>query len=180
MGMKIAVIGAGIGGLTAAIALARQGMAVEVYEQAPALEEVGAGVGLWPNAMAALELIGLSGPVARLSAKVDRQGLMRPDGSWLLNPPARDRHATYDAVFCLRQLGKGNPECKKSMEKAVGWVLSCRNPDGGFGHYPGSPSDADAVYFHVGVLFMAGFLTPAEPMPADPQLLSWGHLMPLP
>lgn len=104
----------------------------------------------------------------------------KPDGSWLLNPPARDRHATYDAVFCLRQLGKGNPQCKKSMEKAVGWVLSCRNPDGGFGHYPGSPSDADAVYFHVGVLFMAGFLKPAEPMPADPQLLSWGHLMPLP
>ena len=55
MGVKIAVIGGGIGGLTAAIALARQGMTVEVYEQAPALEEVGAGVGLWPNAMAALD-----------------------------------------------------------------------------------------------------------------------------
>lgn len=84
MGVKIAVIGGGIGGLTAAIALARQGMAVEVYEQAPALEEVGAGVGLWPNAMAALAQIGLSGQVARLAAKIDQQGLMRPDGTWLL------------------------------------------------------------------------------------------------
>jgi 2-polyprenyl-6-methoxyphenol hydroxylase-like FAD-dependent oxidoreductase len=46
MGVKIAVIGGGIGGLTAAIALARQGVTVEVYEQAPELKEVGAGVGL--------------------------------------------------------------------------------------------------------------------------------------
>jgi 2-polyprenyl-6-methoxyphenol hydroxylase-like FAD-dependent oxidoreductase len=99
MGVKIAVIGGGIGGLTAAIALARQGMAVEVYEQAPALEEVGAGVGLWPNAMAALELIGLSGPVTRLAARVDRQGLMRPDGSWLLCLPAELMTQRWGAGF---------------------------------------------------------------------------------
>jgi 2-polyprenyl-6-methoxyphenol hydroxylase-like FAD-dependent oxidoreductase len=60
MGVKIAVIGGGIGGLTAAIALARQGMTVEVYEQAAELKEVGAGVGLWPNAMAAFDQIGLA------------------------------------------------------------------------------------------------------------------------
>ena len=53
MGPKIAVIGGGIGGLTAAVALARKGLAAEVYEQAPVLEEVGAGVGLWPNALTA-------------------------------------------------------------------------------------------------------------------------------
>ena len=41
-------------------------MAVEVYEQAPALTEVGAGLGLWPNAMAAFEQIGLADQVARL------------------------------------------------------------------------------------------------------------------
>ena len=79
---------AGSGGLTTAIALARQGMAVEVYEQTPALKEVGAGVGLWPNAMAAFEQIGLADQVAGLAARVDKQGLMRPDGSWLLFPSA--------------------------------------------------------------------------------------------
>lgn len=41
-------------GLTAAVALARKGLAAEVYEQAPVLKEVGAGVGLWPNALTAL------------------------------------------------------------------------------------------------------------------------------
>ena len=45
--------------------------------------------------------------------------------------------------------------------------------------FPGSTSDADAVYFQVGTLVMAGFLQPADPLPPDPHLLSWGHLMPL-
>ena len=104
----------------------------------------------------------------------------RPDGSWLLNPPARDRHATFDAVFVLRQLGGDRPECKKAIARAAAWALTCRNADGGFGHYPGSASDADAVYFHVGTLVMAGILQPAEPLPPDPQLLGWGHLFPRP
>jgi 2-polyprenyl-6-methoxyphenol hydroxylase-like FAD-dependent oxidoreductase len=74
MGSKIVIVGSGIGGLTAAVALGRMGLTAEVYEQAPALEEVGAGMGLWPNAMAALEPIGLSGKVAQLAAPVSRQG----------------------------------------------------------------------------------------------------------
>ena len=43
-----------------------------------------------------------------------------------------------------------------------------------------SASDADAYYFQIGVLVMAGFLKPADPLPPDAALLSWGHLMPLP
>ena len=101
----------------------------------------------------------------------------RPDGSWLLNPPARDRHATFDAAFIVRQLGGGRPEARRALEKAAAWALSCRNPDGGFGHYPGSPSDADACYFHLGTLVMAGGLKPADP--PDGHLLGWGHLFPV-
>jgi geranylgeranyl transferase type-2 subunit beta len=104
----------------------------------------------------------------------------KADGSWLLNPPARDRHATFDAVFVLRQLGKDRADCRRAIAKAAAWALSCRNPNGGFGHYPGSPSDADAVYFQVGTLVMAGFLKPVDPLPPDPELLGWGHLFPVP
>ncbi len=103
----------------------------------------------------------------------------RPNGSWLLNPPARDRHATFDAVFTLKHLGGDSAECRKAIACAADWALSCRNEDGGFGHFPGSPSDADAVYFQVGTLVMAGFLKPADPPPADAELLGWGHLMPV-
>jgi geranylgeranyl transferase type-2 subunit beta len=103
----------------------------------------------------------------------------KADGSWLLNPPARDRHAGFDAVFTLKHLGDDSPECRKAIAKAAEWALSCRNKDGGFGHFPGSPSDADAVYFQVGTLVVAGYLKPADPLPRDPELLGWGHLLPI-
>jgi len=101
----------------------------------------------------------------------------KADGSWLLNPPARDRHATFDAVFVLRQLGKDSRECRQAIARASKWALSCRNSDGGFGHFVGSLSDADAVFFQVGVLVMAGVVKPADPLPKDADLLGWGHLM---
>lgn len=49
--MKIAIIGAGIGGLSAGLALARRGHSVTIYESAPRLAEVGAGVQMSPNAV---------------------------------------------------------------------------------------------------------------------------------
>jgi geranylgeranyl transferase type-2 subunit beta len=104
----------------------------------------------------------------------------KPDGSWMLYRPSYDRHAAFDACFVLKQLGQGRPECQRSLERAAKWALTCRNADGGFSHYPGGTSDADAVYFQVGALVQAGYLKPAEPLPKDPQLLGWGHLMPLP
>lgn len=55
---KVIIIGAGIGGLTAAIALARCGMDVQVYEKSPSLGEVGAGLQQSPNAMAVHEALG--------------------------------------------------------------------------------------------------------------------------
>ena len=101
------------------------------------------------------------------------------DGSWWLNMPSRDRHGTFDAVFTLLHEGYGRADCQAAIQRAARWALSCRNADGGFGHYPGSTTDADANYFQVGTLVMAGFLKPADPLPADPHLLSWGHLMPV-
>jgi 2-polyprenyl-6-methoxyphenol hydroxylase-like FAD-dependent oxidoreductase len=87
MAPKIVIIGGGIGGLTAALALARRGVAAEIYEQAPALEEVGAGVGLWGNALRALESVGLADKVGQLAERAVSQGVRRPDGTWLLDIP---------------------------------------------------------------------------------------------
>ncbi|HXD86688.1 MAG TPA: prenyltransferase/squalene oxidase repeat-containing protein [Urbifossiella sp.] len=123
-------------------------------------------------------LVGEETPHSReMVARILRD--QKPDGSWWRNMPARDRHATFDAVFTLRHEGRNTPACRAAIARAARWALSCRNPDGGFGHYPGSPSDADAVYFQVGTLVMAGVLAPVEPLPADLHLLSWGHLMPV-
>src|SRR6202043_508145 len=56
---KIAVIGAGIGGLAAALALLRRGLDVDVYEQAPQLGEVGAGIQISSNGSRVLYALGL-------------------------------------------------------------------------------------------------------------------------
>jgi 2-polyprenyl-6-methoxyphenol hydroxylase-like FAD-dependent oxidoreductase len=57
--MHTIVIGAGIGGLTTALALTQKGIAVDVYEPSPVLADVGAGISLWPNALKALYQLGL-------------------------------------------------------------------------------------------------------------------------
>ncbi len=58
-GASIAVIGGGIGGLTAAACLSARGAKVTVFEQAPALQEVGAGLQITPNGARVLAKIGL-------------------------------------------------------------------------------------------------------------------------
>src|SRR5580698_8823625 len=56
---SIAIIGGGIGGLSAALALLRRGIDVEVYEQAPELRELGAGVQVSANGTRVLHALGL-------------------------------------------------------------------------------------------------------------------------
>jgi len=58
--LNIAVVGAGLGGLTTAIALRRQGHLVQVFESSPLNKEIGAAIGVPPNAMRVLETLGYS------------------------------------------------------------------------------------------------------------------------
>lgn len=78
--MRAIVIGSGIAGLAAALALRRVGVEVTVYERAPALTEVGAGISLWANALRALDHIG-AGPAVRAAAlPMDRSEFRVRDG----------------------------------------------------------------------------------------------------
>ncbi|MBX2962107.1 MAG: FAD-dependent monooxygenase [Cyclobacteriaceae bacterium] len=58
--MKGVIIGAGIGGLTAAIALLKKGIDVEIYEQSAELNEVGAGIWVAPNGLKVFEQLGIA------------------------------------------------------------------------------------------------------------------------
>jgi 2-polyprenyl-6-methoxyphenol hydroxylase-like FAD-dependent oxidoreductase len=58
--VQLAIIGGGIGGLTAALALRQCGFEPEVFEQAPALLDVGSAIALWPNAMRVLDRLQLA------------------------------------------------------------------------------------------------------------------------
>jgi salicylate hydroxylase len=67
---SVVIVGGGIGGLFAANALIAQGLTVSVYEQAPALGEVGAGVFLTPNSVRQLQRVGLGPAVEKWGARV--------------------------------------------------------------------------------------------------------------
>lgn len=79
------VIGAGIGGLAAAIAIRQAGLQVKVFERAAALRDVGAGISLWANAIHALGRLGLAGPLQAASAPYAIDGLRTWDGRRLVS-----------------------------------------------------------------------------------------------
>ncbi|MGI5130396.1 FAD-dependent monooxygenase [Pseudonocardia sp. CA-107938] len=92
--MDVTIVGAGLGGLAAAVAAHRAGHAVTVFERAPELREKGAGIGLLPNAVLALDRLGLGDAVRDRAAPAGRTGL-------------RDRHgrplvATDQAALLAR------------------------------------------------------------------------------
>jgi salicylate hydroxylase len=62
----IAIVGGGIGGLAAALALLRRGIDVTVFEQAPELQEIGAGIQISANGTRVLHALGLAGDLARV------------------------------------------------------------------------------------------------------------------
>src|SRR4029453_4324361 len=79
--LRVAIVGGGIGGVAAANALLQRGIEVRLYEQAPALAEVGAGVAIQPNGARMLRRLGLGDALTRWGARwVDPQ-YRRPDGS---------------------------------------------------------------------------------------------------
>jgi 2-polyprenyl-6-methoxyphenol hydroxylase-like FAD-dependent oxidoreductase len=80
---KALIVGAGIGGLAAAIALRQSAIDVEVFEQADSIQEVGAGISLWANAIEALDAIGVGGAIRAASVEYTVGGLRTADGSVL-------------------------------------------------------------------------------------------------
>jgi salicylate hydroxylase len=78
---RVAIVGGGIGGLFAANALTAQAIPVSVYEQAPAIGEIGAGVFLTPNSVRHLQRLGLGPAVEKWGARVGHESCyFRHDG----------------------------------------------------------------------------------------------------
>lgn len=80
--LRAIIVGGGMGGLAAANALIQKGLDVTVYEQAPELGEVGAGVFIYPNSLRLMERMGFKEALAKVGAKVgEGSTYRRMDGS---------------------------------------------------------------------------------------------------
>jgi 2-polyprenyl-6-methoxyphenol hydroxylase-like FAD-dependent oxidoreductase len=87
MAHEIVVVGAGIAGLATAVALQRRGHDVTVIEERTDTSS-GAGISIWPNALAALDEIGVGDAVRESGGRVTAGALRWRDGSWLRRPSA--------------------------------------------------------------------------------------------
>jgi len=106
---KIVVIGGGIGGLTAALALLKRGMDVEVYEQASRLGEVGAGIQISANGTRVLIALGLEEALRKIQVNPLRKELRhwRTGQKWTwydLGPAANQRYGSPHALLHRRDL----------------------------------------------------------------------------
>ena len=84
------VVGAGIGGLAVAGALARTGWQVTMLERADRLRGDHAALLIWPNGVRALRALGLAGGLGAIASPVRTRGVRRPGGQWLVQPDAVD------------------------------------------------------------------------------------------
>jgi salicylate hydroxylase len=97
MSESVAIIGAGLGGLTCALALAKVGRRVTVYEQAPILAEIGAGITLSPNASRIFMYLGMGEGLERLGVVPEKQWTQSLTTGDLL--VERERGALMEATY---------------------------------------------------------------------------------
>jgi 2-polyprenyl-6-methoxyphenol hydroxylase-like FAD-dependent oxidoreductase len=108
VGNQILVIGAGISGLATAVALQRRGHEVTVIEVRTDTSS-GAGISIWPNALAALDEIGVGDAVREAGGRVTAGALRWRDGTWLRHPaPERLVKALGEPLVVIRRSALAN------------------------------------------------------------------------
>lgn len=103
MTQRFLVVGGGISGLATAVALQRRGHRVTIVEER-ADTSSGAGISIWPNALAALDEIGLGDAVRQSGGRVAAGAMRLSDGSWLRRPsPERIVKALGEPLVVVRR-----------------------------------------------------------------------------
>ncbi|MBA9006277.1 FAD-dependent monooxygenase [Thermomonospora cellulosilytica] len=102
--MRTAVVaGGGIGGLAAAAALAARGWTVRVLERAPEFTEVGAGISLWPNALRALDVLGVGDRVRERAVPEAEIGVRAASGRWLMRTDVSELIRRYGPLVMIHR-----------------------------------------------------------------------------
>jgi 2-polyprenyl-6-methoxyphenol hydroxylase-like FAD-dependent oxidoreductase len=115
--MRAIVVGGGIGGLTAAVALRRAGVEAVVFEKAGELREIGAGISLWANAMKALQKLGLYEAVLAVGKPLRPKGELRsPNGEVFYEVPAAAMEERFGDVTAVVH----RADLQKTLHTALG------------------------------------------------------------
>ena len=149
--MRIIIIGAGIGGLTTAIALRQRGFTPEIFESASELLAVGKGIWLPTNAMIVLSRLGLAEEVIQRGVSLEQLHVREPMGSPLQTIDLRDvrRRFGFTTVSLLRSTLQEvltnalPPGCLRLGKQCVGVVPDAEGAVARFAD--GSEEKADLV-----------------------------------
>src|SRR5215831_3244296 len=93
--LNVAIVGAGIGGLSAALALGARGMNVTVFEEALSPREAGAGISVPPNAATLLKRAGLCDALEKINTRSQGLSLRTSQGESVPTPPASAAMLSY-------------------------------------------------------------------------------------
>ena len=115
--MRAIIIGGGIGGLVAALALRRRGIAAQVYEKSEALRDVGAGISLWPNATKALRKLGLGERLQAICLTNVDNALRRWNGDYISRTSACELERRFGGGIVILH----RAELLKMLADAVGY-----------------------------------------------------------
>jgi salicylate hydroxylase len=148
--LRVAVVGAGIGGVSAACSLLNRGVDVMVFEQATALGEIGAGVLLLPNGLRQLERMEFGEALAAVGAKIgDGSQYYRADGT-VVGPIVTSDSMGWNGVYGMHRADLLNAlaaklpaETIRLRHRCVGIVQAARSAQLRFAH--GDSFDADIV-----------------------------------
>ncbi|CAL9597632.1 FAD-dependent monooxygenase [Streptomyces sp. enrichment culture] len=188
---RAVVIGGGIGGLTAASALHRRGIRVTVLERAASLAPAGAAISLAPNALRALDLIGVGDAVRALAAFQGDGGVRAPDGRWLVRSSAAAASERFGGPLVLLSRATLVGHLAATLPPdAVRTAADARVLDPGDPADPGRPArvstpdgelTADLVVAADGIRSaVRGTLFPDRPGPVYAGFTTWRVLIPVP
>lgn len=180
MALKVAIVGGGIGGATAANALLRRGLDVTIYERTPAFREIGAGVSLGPNASRLLIRLGLEPSLSKVGVKAQRVVYADWRGDVLSDNPTPPEFASFmfNRAELLSVLAEALPpsivrfgsECVAVSEDAGGVRLSFAD---------GTVATADVAIGADGINSVVRKAVVDAPEPAGSGMMAYRALVPV-
>ncbi len=184
---RIAIIGGGIGGLTAAVALRQRGMEVVVFEQASALGDIGAGIQLGPNAVKTFRALGMEAEIAAIGFESEYQTIRSWRSGRIISRQRRKDvlrsrfgapHYTLHRADLLEVLSRAVPDdCVKLAARCTGVEVADRAAVARFAD--GTEAEADVIVGADGIhsVVRCSLFGPQEPRFTG--CLCWRGLVPI-